>query len=283
MKIKYQMKCRHNPSYTTTGWCNLPSQWKEATGVFKTVSNNICRLDLNYDPLINVVAYLYPYEAVPVPGTSVPQCCGFVADNAAWFMIYLKTKTWETMELDIRVLRMANLTIKIGSGSEVTVYNNGVWSAHTMTTALFPAGYRTFTCDGVDRGTAGCGAYGYPVIWYKVFLDSAYMGLRQSDLPVALYMKAGVRVEYAWKGKTQLQDVQISTLIPEGVLHMNDQLSSTSTTAVAAASNNLMFYVGVSTVGLASVGLVSWFVMHYRKKKRSAAAHKKLEETTATA
>jgi hypothetical protein len=285
--ISWEVACRNNPApYPDPAWCQLNPLYKTATGMFSMASNDICRVELNYNPLLNVKAYLYAYQSMPLPRAK-PDCCGFVAANDAWFMIDLKEASDKHMELAITKMELVNLTV--GTETDplpVTVYSLPTgWLPDPPVEHMFPSagGYQVVYCN--KDATNACKKHDYPVLYWKMYLDEYYFGLFQADLPKKLYMEAGVRVWYDWLGKTHVMEVMTSGVTTAGQLFVSNTVPVTDLATIGGgggavtSSGGAMVGagIGVACLGLAAAG-VAVFIYH---RRHAASASQKLQESTA--
>jgi hypothetical protein len=264
-------------------------------------SNDICRLDKDYNPLKHIVGYIRPYG---FPYDTKDHCCGFVADNIAWFKIWIEDLQGWTNEFKVPKMRLNNLSFIIDtySPSSKLVYDNG-WTGDLLTGILFPTtcpvnftgldscgggiNYRVVTCENLDAATTTfngqtipCKQNGYPLLWVHVWLNAVSLNLAHVELPSLLKIHAGVQVDYAWQSEAQLQEQASFTLQMDTFMSVGKDINApVATTAVAASSNVAFIATGAGVAAVAIAAVIGAVVFYSRKNK--ASAPQKLEETTA--
>jgi hypothetical protein len=263
----------------------LPNEYVSNKVYFDWTSNDICLVDLYYNPLLNVKAFLEPYLLMPTPNVfAEPDCCGFVSGNDAWFMIHLKTAYNKYMELAITSLQLLNLTIGLKEDLW-TVYQNSAWLVNPGVSHMFPSNeYKQLYCNAeLISAHPECVMDGYPVIYWKIKIDPVFFNLINWDLPKEFAVQAGVRVTYDYKGETRVLELKASTINAQGYFIVSPdgiefpEPVVPQTIIVASASNAGFVFVGLgATIAVAGIA-VAFFIL----KKKSASAPQKLEETTA--
>jgi hypothetical protein len=272
-------------------WCILPPQYEFAQAFFPLQSNDICRVTLNWDPTIDVTTHMVQTAAMnPSAGIAdlQGQCCGFVADNDAFFLIYL-TDNKVNHNIIFDKMTLLNITLTVGTAAPVVLYANGVWNAAPALVAVIVDPIIRCNNDNsanckIDQPFYSMDAF--PYLGFTLHLDPDYLGLRGAVVSKKLKILCWMSIDYALPDNTEIKTKifasEKSLTMPGTSLYINAKsqvfhLPSAGSVSTSTGSVALIAGVAAGAVCVAAAAVVG--VLIYRKK--SASKHAKLEETTA--